>query len=377
MKQAQNKHDLAHGRPVVLVSHGFQHNYERGFTNGLADNDVAVTLVSSDRTDYAGLRTGVRTVNLRGSQEEDRPGWAKALNMLRYHLGLCAYALWHRQAILHVIGLIDPPLIKGVLEGLWFRLVSKRYVLTVHDLLPHDRHTRLNKLLYGLSFRFPHCLVVHTERMRDELARRFGVPPERVVVMEHGIEPLANSRFGVVESNADRPLRLLCFGMVTHYKGVDVLLDALDTISFDFTLMIAGFCQHASLAHELQARISAHPAARFITWRNEFIPEAEVEGLFTGADVLVLPYRHIDQSGVLFQALRFGVPVVASEVGSLAHYVTEAVGETCPPENVQELREALERVHARRFEFSRQRISDIGRGFEWHRTVQPLSKAYE
>ena len=99
MKEARNTHDLAHGRPVVLVSHGFQTNYERGFTNGLADAGVAVTLVSSDRTDYAGLRPGIHTVNLRGSQEEDRPGWAKALNMLRYHLGLCAYVLWRRQAI--------------------------------------------------------------------------------------------------------------------------------------------------------------------------------------------------------------------------------------------------------------------------------------
>lgn len=370
------QYDLANGRPVVLVSHGFQTNYERGFTNGLADAGVAVTLISSDRTDYPGLRPGVHTVNLRGSQEERRPKWAKALNMLRYHLGLCAYVLWRRPPVLHVIGLIHPPLLRGVLEGLWFRALCRRYVLTVHDLLPHDRHTRGNQLLYGLSFRLAHRLVVHTERMRDELVRRFGVRPEQVVVMEHGIEPLATPPREVAEPDAGWPLRLLCFGIVKHYKGVDILLDALATTDMDFTLTIVGFCPDAALERELKARIVAHPKARSITWRNEFIPESEVETLFAHADALVLPYRHIDQSGVLFQALRFGVPVVATRVGSFAHYVTEAVGETCLPEDALDLRLALERLYGRRAQFSRQRIAEIGQGFEWPRTVQALTAAY-
>lgn len=376
LKGALNRHDLAHGRPVVLVSHGFQHNYERGFTNGLDDTGVAATLVSSDRTDYAGLRPDVHTVNLRGSQEERRPKWAKALGMLRYHLGLCAYTLWRRRAVWHVIGLIYPPLLYGVIEGLWFRAVCWRYVLTVHDLLPHDRHTRANHLLNGLSFRLAHRLVVHTDRMRDELIRRFGVRPERVTVMEHGIEPLASPLVAVPATDANRPMRLLFFGKVTQYKGLDVLLDALQTTSMNFSLMIAGFCLDKTLEHDLRARIAAHRAVGSITWRNEFIPEAEIEGLFSHADVLVLPYRHIDQSGVLFQALRYGVPVVASRVGSFTQYVTDDIGETCPPDNADELRCAIERIHERRTELSRERIVEIGRSYEWHSTVQALAAAY-
>lgn len=376
MKEVSDKHGLAGGRPVVLVPHGFQTNYERGFTNGLADAGVAVTLVSSDRTDYAGLRPGIHTVNLRGSQEERRPKWAKALTMLRYHLGLCAYALWRRRAVWHVIGLIYPPWLYGVLEGLWFRAVCWRYVLTVHDLLPHDRHTRGNRLLNGLSFRLAHRLVVHTDHMRDELIRRFGVRPERVTVMEHGIEPRVSPPVAAPATDTNRPMRLLFFGIVKQYKGLDVLLDALQTTDMNFSLMIVGFCPNKALEHDLRARIAAHRAVRSITWRNEFIPEAEVEGLFTHADVLVLPYRHIDQSGVLFQALRYGVPVVASRVGSFTQYINDTVGETCLPDNADELRCAIERIHARRTQLSRKRIAEIGRNYEWHRTVQALAAAY-
>lgn len=376
MKDESNNQDLAGGRPVVLVSHGFQTNYERGFTNGLADAGVVVTLVSSDRTDYAGLRPGVRTVNLRGSQEEGRPGWAKALNMLRYHLSLLAYALWRRRSVWHVIGLIDPPLLCGVIEGLWFRAVCWRYVLTVHDLLPHDRHTRRNRLLNALSFRLAHRLVVHTERMRDELIKRFGVRPERVTVMEHGIEPLPTPPVAASATDTNRPLRMLCFGMVTHYKGLDVLLDALQATQLQFSLLIAGFCRNEKLEQDLRARIAEHRVSEAIEWRNEFIPEAEVESLFTDADVLVLPYRHIDQSGVLFQALRYGVPVIATRVGSFAHYVNDNVGEICMPDNANDLHSALERFQERRAHLSRARIAEIGRSYEWQKTVRVLSATY-
>lgn len=370
-------HDLAQGRPVVLVSHGFQTNYERGFTNGLADAGVAVTLVSSDRTDYAGLRPGIHTANLRGSQEERRPKWAKALNMLRYHLRLCTYALRRRRAVWHVIGLIDPPLLYGVLEGLWFRAVCWRYVLTVHNLLPHDRHTRGNRLLNALSFRLAHRLVVHTDLMRNELIRHFGVRPERVTVMEHGIEPRVSPPIAAPATDTNLPMRLLVFGIVTQYKGLDILLDALQKSSMDFSLMIAGFCPDKALEHDLRERIAVHRAAGSITWRSEFIPEAEVESLFGCADVLILPYRHVDQSGVLFQALRYGVPVVASGVGSFAQYVNDIVGEICLPDNADDLRSAVERIHGRRSQLSRKRIAEIGRSYEWQRTVQALISAYK
>jgi glycosyltransferase involved in cell wall biosynthesis len=368
--------DLANGRPVVLVSHGFQSNYERGFSNGLASAGVAVTLISSDRTDYAGLSRNVRTVNLRGSQDERRPKWAKVLNLLAYQLRLMIYALRHRRSIFHVIGLIQPAWLWGVLGGLWFRAVSWRYTVTVHDLLPHEGRTRANFLAHGLSFRLADRLVVHTPLMRDQLIGRFGISAERIVIMEHGIEPLARREMPPATRRPDGCLRLLCFGVVSRYKGIDILLESLGTVDFEFSLSIVGFCPDKTLERELRARIARHRAAEAIAWRNEFVPEAEIEALFANADALVLPYRHIDQSGVLFQALRFGVPVVATRVGSFERYVSEAVGETCAAEDVGELKRAIERMRARLSAIDRREIAEIGLRYEWPTTVRTLAQAY-
>lgn len=371
------KDNIVGGRPVVLVSHGFQSNYERGFTNGLADNGVDVTLVSSDRTDYAGLRSSVRTLNLRGSQNEDRPRWVKAVNLLRYHAGLCIYAARRPHSIFHVIGLIHPPLVRGLIEGLWFRLICWRYVLTIHNLLPHEEHTALYRRLYGLCFRVPHRLVVHTPRMREELVQRYGLDPKRIAVMEHGIEPLEASE--IIAHRVFDPrqrMKILFFGIVADYKGLDVLLQAMEGISDQVSLLIAGVAKNEAVARDITARIAKHPAHDHITWQNRFIQEREVAALFKDADVLALPYRYIDQSGVLFQALRYGLPVVATRVGSFHEYVTDETGELCAPDNPLELRQALIRLRARLPNLPRARIAEIGRLFAWSKTVNVLASAY-
>jgi D-inositol-3-phosphate glycosyltransferase len=51
--------------------------------------------------------------------------------------------------------------------------------------------------------------------------------------------------------------------------------------------------------------------------RAEFVPDNDIEIYFKAADVLVLPYTDIYQSGVLFLAHSFGLPVLAADVGSL------------------------------------------------------------
>ena len=70
---------------ILLVSHGYEVIYERGFCNGVADAGVCFTLIGSDRTDVPELRPSVTVVNLRGSQRADRASWRKLVNLLRYH----------------------------------------------------------------------------------------------------------------------------------------------------------------------------------------------------------------------------------------------------------------------------------------------------
>jgi glycosyltransferase involved in cell wall biosynthesis len=255
-------------------------------------------------------------------------------------------------------------------------LVCRRYVITVHDLVPHDRHTQLNRLLFAVAYRTADRLVVHTPRMRDELVHRYNVDAQRIAVMEHGLEPL--NRAAPLRSGykPGEQLRLLFFGYVMRYKGLDLLLKALVDFPHPFTLAIAGVCRDMALLAELQAQIATHPQKADIVWPNEYVNEDDIERLFVESHVLVMPYRHIDQSGVLFQALRFGLPVVATRVGALAQYVSGEIGEISDPESHQALRESLVRLVTRYEGVDRLQIVEIGRRFEWQNTVRVLPAVY-
>ena len=57
--------------------------------------------------------------------------------------------------------------------------------------------------------------------------------------------------------------------------------------------------------------------------RIEYVPDEETELYFKAADVLVLPYTHVFQSGVLFLGYSFGLPAIAADVGNLKEEIIE------------------------------------------------------
>ena len=84
-----------------------------------------------------------------------------------------------------------------------------------------------------------------------------------------------------------------------------------------------------------------------ILLRAEYIPDDETELYFKAADVLVLPYRHIYQSGVLFLGYSFGLPVLAADVGALKDEIVEGkTGFVFRPEDPVDLARTIERYFA-------------------------------
>lgn len=361
---------------VLVISHGYETIYERGFCNGLSAAGIPYLLISSDRTDKSTFHGDADFLNLRGSQDEKRSRLKKALNLLRYHLALMWYVACHRHRVIHVIGQIEPPLLTGIIQGLWFRVFGRIYVLTVHNLAPHDRETPKNKWLYRTAFRIADKLVAHTARTRDQLIGDLGISPDKVSVMEHGIEPLGSSGFKVPDDRHEGTLRVFFFGKVLRYKGIDLLLEALRNVDFDFELKIAGVSRDPVLTRELEHMIAEHPRASKIEWLNRFIDDEEIPDLFFNADVLVLPYRHIDQSGVLFQSLRFGVPVIASDVGAFRDYIGDDLGRIFRCGDVDALRNALVEFNRQRRQYCKASITRAARRYEWGETVKALDVVY-
>jgi glycosyltransferase involved in cell wall biosynthesis len=211
---------------------------------------------------------------------------------------------------------------------------------TVHYPLPPSAAGRARE---RALLRRMDAVFIHTEsgasRLRDEL----GVDPGRVHVVPHGafdyLTRLPNEEPLPPDLAAVEGPVVLCFGLVRPYKGVDVLLEAFTGID-GAELWIVGMPRMPlEPLRELASRCRA--TVRFVP---RFITDPEIPAFFRRADIVALPHREIEQSGVLYTALAFGKPIVASAVGGFVD-VGEAGGAALvPPGEPQAVRAELQRL---------------------------------
>jgi glycosyltransferase involved in cell wall biosynthesis len=103
---------------------------------------------------------------------------------------------------------------------------------------------------------------------------------------------------------------ILCFGLVRPYKGVDVALEAFAELS-GAELWIVGM-PRMDLTPLRRLADRCPGKVRFV---DRFVTDPEIPAYFRRADIVALPYRAIEQSGVLYTALAFGNAIVASAIG--------------------------------------------------------------
>jgi glycosyltransferase involved in cell wall biosynthesis len=214
-------------------------------------------------------------------------------------------------------------------------------VLTAHDVLPREPRRgqlRGQRRLYERM----DAVIVHSEHGRDRLTGVLGIDPERVHVVAHGafdyLTRLPQERPLPAELAAvERPV-VLCFGLMRPYKGIDVLLEAWRGIE-DAELWVVGLPKMDIAA----LRAAGLGSVRFIP---RFIPDPEIPAYFRRADLVVLPYREIDQSGVLFTALAFAKPLVLSAVGGFPEVSATGAAELVPPGDAGALLAAMTRLLA-------------------------------
>ncbi|HWT93780.1 MAG TPA: glycosyltransferase family 4 protein [Solirubrobacteraceae bacterium] len=213
-------------------------------------------------------------------------------------------------------------------------------VLTAHDVLPREAGARRRDAQRRLYERMD-AVVVHSEHGRRRLID-LGIDPARVEVIPHGAfthltelpseAPLAPQLAAVP---AEKPVVLL-FGLLRPYKGLDVLLRAWEGID-DAELWIVGNPRGVTLPDPLPPGVRAEP---------RFVADAEIPALFRRADLVVLPYREIDQSGVLFTALAFGKPLILSDVGGFPEVAAHGAASVVPAGDAAALHTTLAQLLA-------------------------------
>lgn len=326
------------GRPAPRVLLGCDHllKYTVGLGRGLADAGCGVALLSRDHDEEFGDEAGAMRryveVELGGRGEHlVLPGRVRQAGHWRAALGLRRRVGRFRPEVVHLQETVvnDPALVLAALRS------SRRLAVTVHDPVEREEQTQpaWQRLGRELLLRHARLVFVHAEVLREQLLEKTGVRAP-VVVVPHGIDPPRVLPFPGAP-------RLLMFGRIQPYKGVDVLLDAMAELwklRPEVELTIAGqgpLPDHALLA---DPRVDV---------RNGHVREDDVEALFAAATCVVLPYREASQSGVGSLAKAYGRPIVATRVGGLPDLVGEA-GRIVAPGRPDELAAALLEVAGER-----------------------------
>jgi glycosyltransferase involved in cell wall biosynthesis len=246
-----------------------------------------------------------------------------------------------------------------------------KLVLTAHDVLPREPRPGQLTAQQRLYERFD-AVVVHSEHGRRRLTRELGIDPARVHTIPHGaFAHLAEAPPAPPPHDTDKPV-VLCFGLLRPYKGLDVLVEAWQGIE-QAELWIAGMPRM-----DISALRAAAPAN--VRFDARFIGDDELPAYFQRADLVVLPYREIDQSGVLFTALAFGKPLLLSDVGGFPEVAATGAARTVPAGDPGALHHALVELLADPAELAEMarsaRAAAAGR-YSWEQIARAHLRLYE
>src|SRR5215212_9254392 len=240
-------------------------------------------------------------------------------------------------------------------------------VLTMHNVIRREAvDVRLARRM--------DAVIVHTRHGADLLGGG-----ERVHVIPHGaFEHLARQRSEAPLppelAAVERPV-VLCFGVIRPYKGVDVLVEAFRQVE-DAELWVVGRPLAVSIEH--LRRLAPPGRVRSV---DRYVSDTELPAFFRRADVLVLPHRSVDVSGVLFAGLAFGKAMVLSGVGGFREIAEEhGVGMLVPPEDPDELAGAIGRLlsdDAERGRLEERALAAAAGPFSWDRIAERTARLYE
>jgi glycosyltransferase involved in cell wall biosynthesis len=130
---------------------------------------------------------------------------------------------------------------------------------------------------------------------------------------------------------------ILCFGLIRPYKGVDLLLEAFRSVE-GAELWVVGRPLGVSIDSLRELASRAPGRVRFVP---RFVSDRELPAYFQRADLVVLPHRDAEQSGVLYVALAFAKPIVMSAVGGFREVAAHGAGRLVPAGDREALAAAL------------------------------------
>jgi glycosyltransferase involved in cell wall biosynthesis len=215
----------------------------------------------------------------------------------------------------------------GPCLGTILRIVNRnkftQIICIADNVIPHEKRmgdTLLTKYFFSSIHRF----VTMSEKVNQDLKTFTHKPSINIV------HPIYDNFGDIItkeeaRKHLDLPVNekiILFFGFIRKYKGLDLLLEAMNNSSIreaNIKLLIAG--EFYDNKEEYETIISKHNLANSLYLRTQFIDNSEVKYYLSASDFVIQPYKNATQSGVTPLAYHFEKPMLVTNVGGLANLV--------------------------------------------------------
>jgi glycosyltransferase involved in cell wall biosynthesis len=324
-------------RVQMVDPSAFTPPYDRALAAALARGGAEVELLTS-RFLYGpvpaadGYRVEERFYRRTVGCGLDAPG-RRAFKLAEHVLDMLRFRRAADADIVHYQWLTVPPLDALLLPS------RRPRVMTAHYIMP-PRPSRRQRFAARLVFDRMDAVIAHSEHGARRLREEVGLDAGKVRVVPHGafdyLARLPDEKPLPAElEGAEGPV-VLFFGLLRPYKGLDLLVDAFREVE-GAELWIVG---NPRMDVEPLRRLAATAAGR-VRFVTRFVEDAEIPAIFRRADLVVLPYRDAEHSGVLYTGLAFGKPLVLSAVGGFPEVAAQGAARLVAPGDRDGLAAAL------------------------------------
>ncbi len=266
---------------------------------------------------------------------------------------------------------------------------KNKLILTLHDVLPFEEDKKIIKLLSAF-YSFADAFTVGNIEEKSKLMKYYSIPEKKISIIPHGIYNLFNRNLYTQQMSksylnlpTDKKI-ILFFGFLREYKGFDYLINSaklLDKTNHDYIIYVASGLKYASkdlLENYLLMINKLKLQDRFVLNLN-YLDSSELEPVFKASDLVVLPYTHVSQSGVLELAFGFKKPVVITDCFHEKIWVDDKAGLVAKTADSQSLAQKISTLlddRNKREVFGEYGFTYSSTHFSWEESANKFSKLF-
>ncbi|MCU0343657.1 MAG: glycosyltransferase family 4 protein [Ignavibacterium sp.] len=315
---------------ITLVDNLVGNDYSTCLALGLSTSMSKISLVVPENRKISFVDEKIKVYYWSPTKDQTKSKFVKFVNYYKYLIRL--FNLIHKnKKIVHYQFFRRK---EDVLFLIILKLTGIRIVYTAHNILPHNR-TKFDFLIYKLVYQIVNEIIVHSEYIKNKLVSTFNVSSQKVNVIPHGNFDIYLPKENISKNDARKILNLkedddviLFFGYIKEYKGLDTLIQSFPKAAqknSKLKLLIAGMPENLKLNERYIKLIESLNCKESVLYEFSFIPSNSIALYFSASDLVVLPYRNIDHSGIIHLSYSFARPILATNVGDFSEIIEERI----------------------------------------------------